>query len=93
MGRNKVKQPAKLPAKLKKIRARLGISQTQMYALLYPHRAHLAKVNRAHISAYEKGKRTPPLLEVLAYTQILRKKTGIEISTDDLINDRRKLSF
>ena len=93
MGRNKVKQPQELPLKLKKIRLRIGVAQTEMYELLHPDKVHLAKANRGHISAYETGQRFPPLLEVLKYVEILHQKSGIRISADDLIDDKRKLPF
>lgn len=93
MGRKKVKQPAELPVKLRKIRQKIGITQVELYGLLYPEKSRSARSNRAHISAYESGSRTPPLLEILAYARILHEKTGIVISADDLIDDARELPF
>lgn len=93
MGRNKVKQPEKLSRKLKKIRQKLGLSQTELYTLLYPEKAELAPTSRGHISAYETGQRAPSLIDILSYVQILEKKAGISISTDVLINDKIELPF
>lgn len=66
MGRNKRPIPPRLGAKLKAIRDRLGLSQSDMLTLVIPG---AKKGHRALISEYEIGKKVPDLIVLLAYAR------------------------
>ena len=70
--------PQKLPAKLKEIRDRLGLSQGEIAA-------KLGVDNRASISGYERGEREPPLPIIVKYAEL------IGLSTDYIVNDKLDL--
>lgn len=65
MGKASREKPARLADKLLGIRRALGLSQTQMLALL----GASDKGYRSYISDFEKGKREPPLPVLLSYAQ------------------------
>ena len=74
--------PKKLAKKLRQIRMKLGLSQTEMVkALNYK----ASPLRAAQISQFESGRREPPLMVLLAYAKLAG------ISTDDLIDDRVNL--
>jgi len=74
--------PKKLAKKLYQIRAKLGLSQTEMVkALNYK----ASPLRAAQISQFESGRREPPLMLLLAYARLAR------ISTDVLIDDKQEL--
>ena len=74
--------PKKLAKKLAKIRANLGLSQTEMVkALNYK----ASPLRPAQISQFETGRREPPLMLLLAYARLAK------VSTDILIDDKRGL--
>jgi transcriptional regulator with XRE-family HTH domain len=75
--------PKKLAKKLAQIRAKLGLSQTEMVKALNYKASPLYP---AQISQFESGRREPPLMVLLAYAKLAK------ISTDDLIDDRVNLS-
>ena len=78
MGRTKRDYPRKLAGKLKKIRDREGMSQTEI--------ARALKVkDRASISQFESGTIEPPLPVLLKYARLAG------VSTDVLIDDKLKL--
>ena len=79
MGRTRRRRPKRLPHKLLKVRQSLGMSQTQMA------RALDLEVHYSAVSNYELGTREPDLLTLLKYSELAG------ISTDILIDDRRKL--
>lgn len=66
--------PKLLPQKLKAIRERLEMSQSEIAR-------EIGVDNRASISGYERGEREPSLPILLAYSQLAN------VSTDILIND------
>lgn len=77
MGRAPIERPKHLAKKLRAIRESRGLSQNQLI-----HRLGFdGRLTQAEISAFELGKRVPPLLVLLRYAQ-LRKKP-----VDDLIDD------
>lgn len=78
MGRTKREYPRKLARKLRQIRVRAGLSQTEI-----AHR--LGVKERASISQFESGKREPPLPTLLKYARLAK------VSTDVLIDDKAKL--
>jgi len=78
MGTNKAPYPRKLARKLRQIRSRAGLSQSEIAK-------QIAVKDRASISQYESGKREPPLLVLLRYARLAR------ISTDVLIDDKLNL--
>jgi len=80
MGRSSRPTPKHLAKKLRRIRERLDISQAVMC-----DRLGFEKIHPAHISAYEHGKREPPLPVLLKYARLAR------VSTDVLIDDKLKL--
>src|ERR1700750_905736 len=78
MGRALRPRPARLAAKLRQVRAALGLTQQQMFerigdagTLLY----------RGHVGEYETGKRVPPLPVLLQYA----RAAGVYV--DVLIDD------
>jgi transcriptional regulator with XRE-family HTH domain len=74
--------PKKLAKKLRQIRMRLGLSQTEMVkALSYK----ASPLYSSQISQYEQGNREPPLMLLLAYARLAR------VSTDELIDDKLDL--
>jgi transcriptional regulator with XRE-family HTH domain len=75
--------PKKLAKKLAQIRAKLGLSQTEIVkALNYK----ASPLRPAQISQFETGRREPPLMLLLAYARLAG------ISTDALIDDRVNIS-
>ncbi len=79
MGRTRRRRPRQLRRKLLAIRQRLEMSQTQMAKALG------LNVHYSAVSNYELGTREPDLLTILKYAELAG------ISTDILIDDRRKL--
>lgn len=73
-------KPIKLASKLKVIRQRLGLSQTEMKARLN-FAGHYGR-----ISEYELGKRQPSVLTLLLYA----RAAGIRL--EELIDDELELS-
>jgi len=78
MGRTKRDYPRKLARKLRKIRDREGLSQTEIAK-------KLGVKDRASISQFETGKREPPLPVLLKYARLAG------VSTDVLIDDKLSL--
>jgi transcriptional regulator with XRE-family HTH domain len=79
MGRAQRPRTKYLGKKLLEIREALGISQVEM-----TKRLDFRTIQPAHISAYERGEREPPLPVLLKYARL-----GGE-STDSLIDDEVK---
>ena len=63
MGQQPRPKPRHLAAKLRAIRLRLGVSQSEMVRLLNAH------FTSARVSEYESGLREPNLLTILAYSR------------------------
>lgn len=74
---------AKLPEKLKQIREKLALSQDEI--LLRLGYGAEDGMFRSSISAYERGKREPPLEVLLAYARIAN------VSVESLIDDKLDL--
>ena len=72
-------KPQHLAAKLKTIRQRLGLSQTEMKKRL-DFKGHYGR-----LSEYELGRRQPPVLALLAYARV----AGVHV--DDLVDDNIQL--
>lgn len=77
MGRAKRWRIKRLPEKLLKIRADLGLSQNELIAAF----GLKESLYQSNISSYETGEREPPLPVILAYARLAG------ISTDALIDD------
>ena len=77
MGKGKREKPARLAAKLVKIRKTFGLSQNEMLR----HLGLSDKLTREEVSAYERGVREPSLLTLLKYAEA----AGVWV--DVLIND------
>lgn len=77
MGRASIDRPKHLAEKLRQIRENLGLSQNELIKRMDLEN----EVTQAEISAFELGKRVPPLPVLLKYAQ-LRKRP-----VDDLIDD------
>jgi len=78
MGATKRAYPRKLARKLRRVRDRLGLSQTEIAK-------KLGVKDRAIISQFENGKRQPPLPVLLKYARLAR------VTVDVLIDDKMKL--
>lgn len=81
MGRARIDRPEKLSAKLREIRISLGLSQNGLIALL----ALSDSLTQAEVSAFEKGKRVPPLIVLLRYAR------AFSVHVDDLLDDEIEL--
>lgn len=78
-------RPKRLGAKLKAIRIRLDYSQTEMLlALGYDNNR---KELRSVVSAYERGKREPNLIDLLSYARIAK------VTVEEIIDDELELTF
>jgi transcriptional regulator with XRE-family HTH domain len=80
MGRARL-SPKRLGEKLRQIRDALGLSQTEMLRRL----GFENDIWYTQISAYELGRREPPLVVLLEYARLAG------VSTDDLIDDEAVL--
>jgi transcriptional regulator with XRE-family HTH domain len=67
LGRARRPQPQRLPAKLREVRRRLGLTQQQLMELLAVGKSSLRV---GHISEFESGKREPPLPLLLGYARL-----------------------
>lgn len=68
MGRSSRPKPVRLAEKLRQIRESLGLSQDEMLNQLGLDEK--SAIERSSISAYELGKREPPLQVLLSYARI-----------------------
>lgn len=66
--------PLKLAEKLREVRERLGLSQSEIAA-------QIGVKDRASVSGYERGEREPPLPVLLAYARL--GKVPMETLVDD----------
>ena len=82
MGRSYRTRPKKLGAKLRLIRMRLGLTQSQMIQKLGVKDEPLRP---ASISGYELGEREPPLIVLLRYARV----AGVPMEI--LVDDKMKL--
>lgn len=82
MGTSRRPRPARLASKLRQIRTSLGLTQEQMGDLLTTRKS---PVYPGHVSEFERGKREPSLLAILAYARVAR------ISVETLIDDHLEL--
>ena len=78
MGQSRRPQPTLLASKLRRVRVLLGLSQEQMAE-------HIKEVKSppqpGHISEFERGKREPSLLVLVAYARL----SGLTV--DSLVDD------
>jgi transcriptional regulator with XRE-family HTH domain len=74
--------PKKLGKKLRQIRVRAGLSQTELVAAL---NYKATPLRASQISTFEHGKREPPLMLLLAYARFAR------VSVESLIDDKVSL--
>ena len=65
MGRKRWVRPARLAEKLRQIRERLGLSQSEMARRLTP----TDKLTKSEVSSFEPGTHEPNLLVLLAYSE------------------------
>ena len=82
MGQSRRPQPACLALKLRRIRERLGLSQEQMADRL---KRVKSPPQPGHISEFERGKREPSLLVLVAYA----RASGVLV--DELVDDELDL--
>lgn len=87
MGTKRRPQPARLPEKLRVIRARLGLSQEQMVGRLDYHASPLYP---SQLSLFEQGKREPPILVLLQYARAI-STTGRGEFLEALLDDEMDL--
>lgn len=81
MGRKSRERPTRLAEKLLRIREALGLSQSEMLRRIGKEESG----HRNFISDYERGKRAPSLLEVLAYAR------AAGLTMDVLVDDNSDL--
>ncbi len=81
MGKSARERPKRLAAKLLQIRVGLGLSQNEMVEAL----GAKEKLSRSMVSGYEVGRREPPLLVLLRYSQL----AGVHMEV--LIDDKMDL--
>jgi transcriptional regulator with XRE-family HTH domain len=81
MGKALRPRPARLAGKLLRIRKALGLSQNGMLTRL----GFETSISRDYISAYERGKREPPLPVLLEYA----RAAGVSMET--LVDDKLEL--
>lgn len=81
MGRASIDRPKKLPVKLRLIRESLGLSQNGLIAAF----GISDSLTQSEISAFEQGKRVPPLIVLLRYGRLF----GVPV--DALIDDAVEL--
>ena len=79
MGKTKRPYPRKLARKLKQVRTKAGLSQSEIAK-------KVGVRNRSSIAGYETGEREPPLPVLLKYARL----AGVHV--DDLIDDKVRLS-
>lgn len=86
MGQSRRPQPTRLAPKLLQVRTLLGLSQEQMAERLNQVKS---PPQPGHISEFERGKREPSLLVLVAYARI----SGIlvDVLVDDELNLPEKL--
>ncbi len=77
MGKSARERPKRLAAKLLQIRVGLGLSQNEMVEALQAK----DKISRSMVSGYEVGRREPPLLVLLKYSQLAG--VHMEVLIDD----------
>lgn len=77
MGRARIDRPKNLAKKLREIRISLGLSQNGLIATF----GMSDSLSQAEISAFEQGKRLPPLVVLLRYAR------AFNVHVDDLIDD------
>jgi transcriptional regulator with XRE-family HTH domain len=85
MGTSRRPRPARLAAKLREIRMRLGITQAEMFERLGDTGTRLYI---GHIDDYEKDRRVPTLQVVLAYARAAR--VTMEVIVDDALDLPKK---
>jgi transcriptional regulator with XRE-family HTH domain len=78
MGKTKRVAPRKLARKLRQVRTRAGMSQTEIAKAL-------GVKDRASISQFESGKREPHLLVLLKYARLAK------VTMETLVDDKLKL--
>lgn len=81
MGRRSIEKPSLLAGKLRYLRERSGLSQNQIIDAF----GLRDTLSQAEISAFETGKRLPPLRVLLLYARF-----G-SVSVEDLIDDEAKV--
>lgn len=81
MGTSNRVKPEHLPKKLETIRTRLGLKTEELIGRLNCPEVPLY---RASISQYERGKREPPLLVLLAYARLVN--VYVDVLIDDAID-------
>ena len=79
MGKTKRPYPRKLARKLKQVRTKARLSQSEIAK-------KVGVRNRSSIAGYETGEREPPLPVLLKYARL----AGVHV--DDLIDDKVRLS-
>jgi transcriptional regulator with XRE-family HTH domain len=87
MGTSRRPRPARLAAKLREIRTKLGLTQAEMFQRLGDTGTRLYV---GHIDDYEKDRRVPTLQVVLAYARAARVK--MEEIVDDELELPKKLT-
>ena len=83
MGKNRRHFPARLAEKLLAIRLSLNLSQTEMLKEIHPDKD--PSLRGSIISEFERVRRSPSLLEALAYARVAN------VSVEQLIDDKLDL--
>ena len=88
MGRAHRPRPTRLAAKLRQVRATLGLTQQEMFERLGETRTALY---RGHIGEYETGQRVPPLPVLLQYARVAGVYVDVLIDDDLELPERLPL--
>lgn len=78
MGRKSRRKPARLAEKLKRIRASLGLSQTELVRRL----GFEEEITKSEISDFEHGKYEPNLLVLLSYSEVANVSLEVLVRDD-----------
>ena len=93
MGRGKKPAPKNLSKKLSAVRKLLRLSQEEMVRCIIPN-VEDTEAARATISDYERGHRSPSILELLNYTESVRLLSDYkDFSMEDLADDNKLLPW
>jgi transcriptional regulator with XRE-family HTH domain len=84
MGKSSQPKPKHLAKKLKQARKTLGLSQNGLIAAL----GLTGRLTQAEVSAFETGKRVPPLPILLRYSQVTRVWMNVFVDDEKTLPEK-----